>query len=158
MNRLDDPFKTSLHKKNAIIESKKIDLILSHDNQNVVYSVRQIACKAGFSLIDEVLIAVAASELATNILRYAQNGSIEIRIIRNDVTRATGIELLAIDSGPGISDIELALQENYSSLVNSLGQGLPSVNKIMDEFYIKSVPGLGTHVLARKWLNETEDM
>ncbi|MBC3797519.1 anti-sigma regulatory factor [Acetobacterium tundrae] len=157
MNRSNDPFEIEADAKNKIIETKKLDLILSHDNENVVFSVRQIANKAGFSLIDEVLIAVAASELATNILRYAGKGSIKINIICDVVSGITGIELLANDAGPGIKDIELALQENYSTQVNSLGQGLPSVIKIMDEFHIKSESGKGTRILTRKWLKNEEN-
>ncbi|MBC3889543.1 ATP-binding protein [Acetobacterium paludosum] len=139
------------------METKKLDLVLSHDNENVVFSVRQIAKKAGFGLIDEVMIAVAASELSTNILRYAEKGFIEINIICDTVTGITGIELLANDAGPGINNIEQALQENYSTQINSLGQGLPSVIKIMDDFHIKSEPGKGTRVLARKWLKNEEN-
>lgn len=145
-----------INKNNKILESKKIDLVLSHDNENVVYSVRSIAKKAGFNLTDEVLIAVAASELSTNILRYAGEGQIEISIITDEVHPSCGIELLAIDHGPGINDVEQALKENYSSQVNSLGQGLPSVQRIMDEFYIESVCEKGTRVLTRKWVDDGE--
>lgn len=144
------------NKKKRILEAKKIELSLSHDNENVVYSVRGIAKKAGFSLTDEVLIAVAASELSTNILRYAGKGQIEISIIIDEDNHYHGIELLASDQGPGIIDIEQALKENYSSQPNSLGQGLPSVQRIMDEFYIKSVWGKGTRVLTRKWVDYGE--
>lgn len=145
-----------INKNNKILESKKIDLVLSHDNENVVYSVRSIAKKAGFNLTDEVLIAVAASELSTNILRYAGEGQIEISIITDEVHPSCGIELLAIDHGPGINDVEQALKENYSSQLNSLGQGLPSVQRIMDEFYIESVCEKGTRVLTRKWVDDGE--
>lgn len=145
-----------INKENRILETKKIDLILSHDNENVVYSVRNLAQKAGFTLTDEVLIAVAASELSTNILRYAGEGQIEISIIMDEASQSHGIELLASDQGPGISDLEQALKENFSSLTNSLGQGLPSVQRIMDEFYIESVCGKGTCVLTRKWVDYGE--
>lgn len=138
-------------------ETKKIDLVFSHDNENVVYSVRSIAKKAGFRLTDEVLIAVAASELSTNILRYAGTGIIEVSIVTDEVSQANGIELFASDKGPGINDIEQALMENYSSQTNSLGQGLPSVQRIMDEFYIESVSGKGTRVLTRKWVGYGEN-
>lgn len=145
-----------INKKNRVLETKKIDLILSHDNENVIYSVRSIAQKAGFTLTDEVLIAVAASELSTNILRYAGEGQIEISIIVDEANQSQGIELLASDQGPGINDVEQALEENYSSQTNSLGQGLPSVRRIMDEFYIESVCGKGTRVLTRKWVDYGE--
>ncbi|AFA48533.1 anti-sigma regulatory factor [Acetobacterium woodii] len=140
-----------------IIETKQIELLLSHDNENVVYSVRRIANKAGFNLSDEVMIAAAASELSTNILRFAGKGQIEISIINDKTNQINGVEIFASDAGPGIIDIELALQENYSSLSNSLGLGLPSVKRIMDQFWIKSVVGEGTLVLARKWIKYETD-
>lgn len=146
-----------INERVRIRETKKIDLVFSHDNENVVYSVRSIAKKAGFRLTDEVLIAVAASELSTNILRYAGSGQIEVSIVTDVVSQANGIELFASDKGPGINDVELALMENYSSQANSLGQGLPSVQRIMDEFYIESVSGKGTRVLTRKWVDYEEN-
>lgn len=143
--------------KSQILESKRIALVLSHDNENVVYSVRSLAQKVGFNRTDEVLIAVAASELATNILRYAGTGQLEVRVIWDEARMNPGIELLASDHGPGIRDVEQALKENYSSQANSLGQGLPSVVRIMDEFYIESVYGKGTRILTRKWVEDEED-
>lgn len=140
-----------------IRETKKIDLVFSHDNENVVYSVRSIAKKVGFHLTDEVLIAVAASELSTNILRYAGRGQIDVSIVTDEASQVYGIELFASDKGPGINDVEQALKENYSSQANSLGQGLPSVLRIMDEFYIESVSGEGTRVLTRKWVDYEEN-
>jgi serine/threonine-protein kinase RsbT len=104
---------------------------------------------AGFESTDEFIIASAASELATNILRFAGSGELDISIIRN-LKGNLGIELFASDSGPGIRDIEKAMQDQYSTLKNSLGLGLPSVKRIMDEFTIESFPGKGTRVLARK--------
>jgi serine/threonine-protein kinase RsbT len=62
-----------------------------------------------------------------------------------------GIELLAYDEGPGIPDINMAMQEQFSSQANSLGLGLPSVKNMMDEFFIESFVGQGTRVLVYKW-------
>lgn len=48
-------------------------------------------------------------------------------------------------------DIEKALQDHYSTKRGSLGLGLPSVRRIMDEFEIESSPASGTLIIARKW-------
>lgn len=135
-----------------VIETKRIKLINENDNGIVVYAVRHIAKRAGFKLTEEVMIATAASELATNILRYASKGELIISIIEDVKRNSVGIEILASDEGPGISDIDLALSEKFSSLPNSLGLGLPSVKRIMDDFYIESIIGKGTRVLACKWV------
>ncbi|AZV59142.1 anti-sigma regulatory factor [Clostridium sp. AWRP] len=111
-----------------------------------------MSVKAGFTCADEVMIATAASELSTNIIRYAKQGYITISIICDFNYEKKGIELYANDFGPGIRDIELAMKEEYSSLPNSLGLGLPSVKRIMDEFGIESLPERGTRVIARKWM------
>lgn len=119
------------------------------DTEAVVVLTRQLAQQAGFNPTDEFMIAVAASELATNILRYAGIGEITVSVIDNH--EHNGIEILAIDKGAGINNIELAMQEGFTTTEKSLGMGLPSVKNIMDEFKIESSPQLGTSVMARKW-------
>jgi len=134
----------------TLIKRREILLTQSNDNEVVIYIVRNLLVEAGFRIVDEFMVASAASELATNILRYAGKGTLEIGIVRD--TRDTfGIELFASDTGPGIRNIEEAMCDRISTTKNSLGSGLPSVKRIMDEFYIESIPGKGTRVLARKW-------
>jgi len=58
--------------------------------------------------------------------------------------------LLASDNGPGIADIDKALQDGYST-TGSLGFGLPGVKRLMDEIEIDSQPNRGTTIRARKW-------
>jgi len=127
-----------------------ISLARTIDNEVVIYIVRDILVEAGFKIVDEFTVATAASELATNILRYAGRGTLEISLIR-DPRGTVGIELFASDSGPGIGDLDDAMLDHRSTTKNSLGSGLPSVQRIMDEFIIESVLGRGTRVLARKW-------
>lgn len=145
---------TLFHGKNVIIvESQVVKLEEGYDNGYAVLVTRKMAAKAGFRLTDEVMIATAASELSTNIIRYAKQGEIFISIIRDLNYGKSGIELYAIDFGPGIQDLELAMKEEYSSLPDSLGLGIPSVKRIMEDFYIESLLGKGTRVLTRKWIN-----
>lgn len=134
-----------------IIESKKMLLEWSHDHENVVYSVRNMAQKVGFKENSVALIATAASELSTNILRYAKSGEITISIIEDELRALTGIRIQAMDHGPGIKDLELAMTESYTTFKGSLGLGLSSAKKLMDEFYIESELGLGTFVEIIKW-------
>jgi phosphoserine phosphatase RsbX len=118
------------------------------DNAQVVYATRKLAAQLGFAESEQFLIATAVSELATNIIRYADRGRINLRMIEAD--SRTGIEVTAEDYGPGIVNIDEAMQEHFSS-GNGLGLGLPSVRRIMDEFAIESKPGQGTRIVARKW-------
>lgn len=59
--------------------------------------------------------------------------------------------MIAADSGPGISDIKLVLQDGYTTS-GGLGAGLPGVKRLMDEFEIQSGSGKGTTVKAIKWV------
>ena len=110
---------------------------------------RALADHAGFGLTDLAIIATAISELARNSLRYATGGQIVVRLAE-DEQRRRGIEIIAADDGPGIGDINQALQDGYSTS-GSLGLGLPGVRRLMDEFQIESHPGEGSVVTAKKW-------
>lgn len=134
-----------------ILETKTVSLSEIFDSELAVSAVREIATAAGFNQASEFMVATAASELATNILRYAGTGILSVSLVRKMHTDTEGIELFACDEGPGIPDIGKAMQEQYSSQANSLGLGLPSVKNMMDEFFIESVVGSGTRVLVYKW-------
>ena len=134
----------------AVEKRRKIYLAKPVDNEVVIYIVRDILVEAGFRVVDEFTVATAASELATNILRYAGKGTLEISVIRGAEGKL-GIELFASDTGPGIADLDEAMRDHRSTTRNSLGSGLPSVKRMMDEFAIETVLGRGTRVRARKW-------
>ena len=109
---------------------------------------RQMAGQIGFSATDQTLIATAISEVARNILIYAQRGEIQIEQIA-DGSR-TGIQVVAADEGPGIENVDLALRDGYSTK-NSLGLGLPGARRLMDDFKLASELGHGTRVTMKKW-------
>ena len=94
------------------------------------------------------LIATAISELARNIVQYAQRGEIILSVVEGS---RRGIQIVARDQGPGIPDLELAMRDGYST-GGSLGLGLPGARRLMDEFAIDSEVGKGTTVSMRKWL------
>jgi serine/threonine-protein kinase RsbT len=109
---------------------------------------RSLAAELGFSATDVVRIATAISELARNVLSYARCGEIRLQAL-NSRSRH-GIVIVASDHGPGIADVEQALQDAYSTS-GGLGLGLPGVRRLMDEFTIESAVGRGTTVSATKW-------
>lgn len=118
------------------------------DTAHAVYSTRRLTSQLGFTTANQYLIATAVSELATNMVRYAGGGVVTIRGVKD--SGRVGIEVTANDDGPGIADIDEAMKDHVSS-GGSLGLGLPSVRRIMDEFRIQSAPGRGTTIVARKW-------
>jgi serine/threonine-protein kinase RsbT len=109
-----------------------------------------VALEMGFVRADATKIAVVISELARNILAYAQKGSITI-IIRNDPGSKQYIKIIADDEGPGINNVDQAMNDGYTTS-NGLGLGLSGSQRLVDEFSIHSEPGRGTTITAIKWL------
>lgn len=112
-------------------------------------SARGLAATLGFSESDLILIATAISEVARNMVEYAHGGEIALRALQEGTRR--GLEIVARDEGPGIADLQLAMQDGYST-GHSLGLGLPGARRLMDEFQIDSRLGAGTTVVMRKWV------
>ena len=120
-----------------------------HDATRAIMQARRSASAAGFDAARVAMLGTVASELVRNILKYAGSGELIVRQLRRDDAR--GLELVAIDHGPGIADVELAMQDHVSSS-GTLGLGLPGVKRMMDEMQVESAVGSGTTVTARKWL------
>ena len=120
-----------------------------NDASRTVLESTLYAREAGFDETPSRMIATAVSELVRNILKYAGAG--EIRLLRVKGMGVQGVEIQAIDRGPGIADCQAAMQDHYSS-GGTLGLGLPAVKRMMDEFSLESAPGQGTRVTARKWI------
>ena len=110
---------------------------------------RELAASVGFSSTDQTIIALAVSEIARNIVSYAQRGEIGFTVHAGPARR--GLEIVARDQGPGIQNIDLAMRDGYST-ARSLGMGLPGARRVMDEFEIASSVGQGTVITMRKWL------
>jgi serine/threonine-protein kinase RsbT len=110
---------------------------------------RNLAAELGFRGSDLTVLATAISEVARNIVSYAHTGEIVLRPIRQGIR--TGIVIVAQDNGPGIPDLELAMQDGYST-GNSLGLGLPGARRLMDEFEIDSQVGSGTTITMKMWV------
>lgn len=110
---------------------------------------RDVAKKVGFGTVDQARIATAISELARNIYLYAGNGKICFEVIDNMGKR--GMSILATDTGPGIQDVSLVMEDGYTTS-RGLGAGLPGVKRLVDNFDLKSEDGQGTEVKAIKWI------
>jgi serine/threonine-protein kinase RsbT len=110
---------------------------------------RTMASTIGFSAIDATLIATAISELARNIVMYAQMGEVMMRCV--ETAHSKGILIVARDNGPGIRSIQDVLRDGYSTS-GGLGLGLPGVRRLVDEFAIESELRRGTTVTVKKWL------
>src|SRR3954447_24912157 len=112
---------------------------------------RQVAADAGFTGTDLTEIATAVSEIARNIVKFATRGEFTFSVLAEG--GRTGLHVVARDSGPGIPDVQRALQDGYSTY-RGLGLGLPGARRLMDEFDVVSEVGEGTTVTMTKWQTE----
>jgi serine/threonine-protein kinase RsbT len=109
---------------------------------------RQVAADTGFSGTDATLVATAISEIARNIVKFAERGEILIRSVSRDDRR--GVTIVARDVGRGIPDLAQAMRDGYSTY-QGLGLGLPGARRLMDEFDVVTEVGKGTTVTMTKW-------
>jgi len=121
-----------------------------HDVSSARRQGMETAVELGFPRADATKIAVVISELARNILVYANKGSITI-LTRKGVGSSSYIKIIADDKGPGIDNLDLAMSDGWTTS-GGLGLGLSGSKRLMDEFNIDSQPGRGTTITAVKWL------
>jgi len=113
-------------------------------------SARAMALGIGFTAIASEEVALAVSELASNLVKHASGGT--IALLPLDV----GMQIESHDEGSGIKDIDQALTDGFST-AGSLGFGLGTVNRLMDEFEISSRcsrANSGTDVICRRFVRE----
>jgi serine/threonine-protein kinase RsbT len=110
---------------------------------------REMAAELDLTSTDQTLLATAISEVARNITTYAKRGEVQLSVVRDNGGRE-GVRVVARDNGPGIEDVERALQDGFTS-GGGLGLGLPGARRLVDEFEIESAPSEGTTVTLVKW-------
>ena len=111
--------------------------------------VRNAAADNGLSLVDQTKLVTAASELARNTLVHGGGGTARVEVVKSASGRA-GVKLYFTDEGPGITDLELALTDGWTT-GTGLGLGLSGTRRLVDEFELTSAPGAGTSVVVVKW-------
>lgn len=111
-------------------------------------TIRDLTAGLGFSTLEQTKLVTAASELGRNMLLYAKKGHVLIEQLQQNGRQ--GLKITFADQGPGIADLKLALQNNYST-GTGLGLGLPGAKRLVNEFDIQSVPGKGTTITIITW-------
>lgn len=118
------------------------------DVVKVRQAARDLAVEARFSIVDQTKLVTATSELARNTLVYGGGGEVVATLVER--AGRTGVELVFSDDGPGISDLDLALTDGWTS-GSGMGLGLSGTKRLVDEFEIDTAPGEGTRVRILKW-------
>ena len=114
----------------------------------VIMASRKMAESSGLQGNQVALVATAVSELARNIMKYANHGEVILRTVVRGTKQ--GVEVVAWDHGPGIECIDSAMCDHHST-GGTLRLGLPGVKRLMDEFEIESEVDKGTRITVRKW-------
>jgi anti-sigma regulatory factor (Ser/Thr protein kinase) len=124
---------------------RRIAVIESSQPSAGRFATRDAAQNVGLNEEDSYRAGLIATELATNLVKHATGGELLVREIPG--TPQGEVEILAIDRGPGISDISRSMTDGHST-AGSAGTGLGAVRRLADDFDIYSGTR-GTVVLAR---------
>jgi serine/threonine-protein kinase RsbT len=131
-----------------VTKSEILEIRNSDDIVRVRQKVRSYSVDVGLGLVDQTKVVTAASELARNTLEYGGGGTAEIAAVEDGYRR--GVRIAFEDQGPGIADVQRALQDGYST-GGGLGLGLSGAKRLSNEFDIRSEPGRGTRVTIARW-------
>ncbi|GGB89110.1 ATP-binding SpoIIE family protein phosphatase [Pseudoduganella buxea] len=112
-----------------------------------------LCVRLGFGETEAGKVAIAVSEAATNILKHAQHGEILLRPLHSGAAR--GIEIIALDRGPGITSLPASMADGTST-AGSYGVGMGAMRRLACEFDIYSAPGKGTAVMMALWQRSSE--
>jgi anti-sigma regulatory factor (Ser/Thr protein kinase) len=107
-----------------------------------------LAETAGFDTEHAGKVGLAVTEVATNVLKHAGNGQLLLRALRSD--EINGIEIIALDKGPGIADVAASLRDGHSTS-GTMGAGLGALSRLSEGFEIFTQPGRGTAVRLEFW-------
>ncbi len=131
------------------MEVKNVEIKSSRDIVKARQEGRNMALELGFGSADQTRLATAISELTRNVTQYAGTGVCTITDISDK--NSIKINVAVKDTGPGITDINLALKQGHST-GGGLGAGLPGTKRLVQEFNIDSEPGhtIVTIVLSRR--------
>lgn len=123
-----------------------------------------MANRVGFDETKTGAVAILATELASNLARHAAAGQGEILLrpmspvggagggLGNELAGHTGVEILALDRGAGIDNVNSALRDGFTTS-RTPGTGLGAVQRLSSEFDLMSVVGRGTAIVSRVWSN-----
>ena len=131
-----------------VLKSETMEIRTSNDVVAVRQATRRCAEQVGFRLVDVTKMVTAASEIARNTLDYGGGGTVRLEQLQEGARQ--GLRLVFEDQGPGIPDVERAMQDGYTS-GGGMGMGLPGARRLVNEFEITSAVGAGTRVSLTRW-------
>lgn len=131
----------------AIVSNETVPVAAEGDVVAVRRRVRDVLIQLGFNLVDQTKFVTAASELARNTIIHGGGGEMRLETLNGP---RTGLRLIFEDHGPGISDVDMALRDGFTT-GSGLGLGLGGAKRLASEFEIESKLGEGTRVTLTRW-------
>jgi serine/threonine-protein kinase RsbT len=132
------------------VVSKEMMFDLQSDTDVVAarHGVREWAREIGLTVLDLTKVVTAASELARNAVVHGGGGIMCLQMVRQ--TNRNGLRMTFSDRGPGIAEIDRAMEDGYST-AKGMGIGLPGAKRLVNEFDLASAPGEGTSITIVRW-------
>ena len=131
--------------------STSADEVPLRSDEDVVrarHLTRRLAVEAGLRLVDQTKLVTAVSELARNTVVHGGGGVMRAELVRDGPS--TGVRVVCADEGPGIPDIDRALEDGWTS-GTGLGLGFGGARRLVHDFDVQSAPGSGTTVTVVRW-------
>lgn len=132
----------------GVVQDDTLSVQSSDDIIKARQLVRDCAAAQGLSLVDQTKLVTAASELARNTLVHGGGGTMCLEAVTSNGRR--GVKATFTDQGPGIPDIDQAMQDGFTT-GGGLGMGLGGSKRLVNEFDIQSKPNKGTTVTIVRW-------
>jgi serine/threonine-protein kinase RsbT len=129
----------------------RVDITSEADVATACQEARRLGERLGFAALELAHLVTATAEVAGNAWRHGGGGRVELEPVEEH--SRVGVAVRVVDDGPGITDVEAAMRDGWSS-VGSLGVGLPGARRLMDEFRIAARPGGGAKVEMTRWRGE----
>ena len=102
----------------------------------------------GFKAVDQTKFVTAISELTRNAILHGAGGVLHLYELRHGARR--GLKAVVQDHGPGIADIDRAMQDGFST-GDGMGLGLGGACRLVNEFHIESSAEAGTCITVIRW-------
>ncbi|MBD2519349.1 SpoIIE family protein phosphatase [Nostoc sp. FACHB-973] len=133
-----------------MIESVAITITESSQTGEARRVAMALATRLGFQETERGKVGIVVTEVANNLIQHAHSGVVLLRALKHDL--ALGIEVLSLDKGPGMVDVDECLQDGFST-GGTLGNGMGAIRRLSELFEIYSIPNQGTALLAHLWSN-----
>ena len=132
-----------------------VQLLIRVDDRSQVGEARRAAAELtrtlSFGSTEAGNVALAVTEAATNIIKHATRGALLLRAVERH--GVAGVEVLALDRGPGISNVSASMRDGHST-AGSMGTGLGALHRSTRDVQLYTQPGKGTALWLRYWARE----